>query len=68
MDVARDSSTWYSGRGIHLLKLLGSISETSRMLQIFSKLTCIALESRPERDVEANEVLVWSKWPQGLLA
>ena len=40
------------------------MSETSRTLQIFFRLTCAAMESGPERDVEASEVLVWSKWPQ----
>ena len=52
-------------KGIHLLKLPGSMSETSRTLQIFSRLTCAIVESGPERDVNASEVPVWSKWPQG---
>ena len=64
-DVARAGSIWYSERGIHLQRLPGSMSETSRTLQIFSRLTCAAVESRPERDVNASEVPVWSKWPQG---
>ena len=64
-DVVRAGSIWYYGKGTHLLKLPGSMSETSRTLQIFSRLTCTVVESGPERDVNASEVPVWSKWPQG---
>ena len=63
-NVARAGSTWYSRKGIHLRRLPGSMSENSRTLQIFSRLTCAAMESRLERDVQASEVPVWSKWPQ----
>ena len=67
-DVACAGIIWYYGKGTHLLKLPGSMSETSRTLQIFSRLTCATVESGPERDVEASEVPVWSKWPQGSIA
>ena len=66
-DVARTPSIWYYGKGTHLLKLLGSMSETSRTLQIFSRLTCAIVESGSERDVNTSEVPVWSKWPQSLI-
>ena len=58
MDMVHANSIWYYGKGTHLLKLPGSMSETSRTLRIFSRLTCAAVESGPERDVEASEVSV----------
>ena len=64
-NVACTSSTWRCEKGIHLLKLPESMSETSRTLQIFSRLTCATVESALERDVEDSEVPLWSKWPQG---
>ena len=64
-DVAHAGSIWYCGKGIHLLKLPRSMSETSRMLQTFSRLTCATVESGLERDIRASEVPVWSKWSQG---
>ena len=57
-DVAGAGSIWYYGKGTPLLKLPRSMSETSRMLQIFSRLTCTAVESGPERDLNASEVSV----------
>ena len=67
VDVVHASSIWYYGKGTHLVKLPGSMSETSRTLRIFSRLTYTAVKSGPERDLEASEVPVWSKWPQGLI-
>ena len=64
-DVVHAGSIWYYGKGTRLLKLPGSMGETSRTLRIFSRLTCATVESGPERDVEASEVPVWRKWPQG---
>ena len=55
VDVVSAGSIWYSGKGIHSLKLPGNMSETSRTLQIFLRLTCATVESGTERDVKAGE-------------
>ena len=44
------------------------MSETSRTLHIFLRFTCATVESGLERDIEASEVPVWSKWPQNSIA
>ena len=59
-DVERAGSIWYYGKGTPLLKLPRSMSETSRTLQIFSRLTCAIVERGPERDVQATEMPVSS--------
>ena len=59
MDVGRLGSTWYSRRGIHLLKLAGSMSETSRMLQIFSRLPTLLW--RADQRETSKLVRCWSR-------
>ena len=56
-EVVRTNNIWYFRKDVHLLKLLGSMIETLRTLQIFSRLTCTTVESGLERGVQANEVL-----------